>query len=85
MLNFVKFLNDNTPNLTAAKRKDMLDDLAESFQYKTMVEVDGTSVPNPQSKADFVNERLTYYIKTRVKNARIERSQRAIAVEELDI
>jgi hypothetical protein len=85
MLNFVKFINDNTPNLTAAKRKDMLDDLAESFRYKTMVEVDGASIPNPQSKADFVNERLTNYIKTRVKNARIERSERAITVEELDI
>ena len=87
MLDFVKFISENTPKLNNAKRKALLEDLAESFQYKTEVEDPSTGaiIPNPQNRTDFVNEKLTNYIKLRVKGARAERAQKAISIEELEI
>lgn len=85
-LDFVKFISDNT-TLTIAKQKDMLNDLAESFQYKDEV-IDnetGRTIPNPQSKKDFVNEKINYWIKVRVRGVRQERAQRAAVIEELEL
>jgi hypothetical protein len=87
MLNFVQFINDNTSNLTVAKRKELLQDLAESFQYKTEIEDPSTGllIPNPQNMSEFVNEKLTNYIKVRINNVRLERSIKSITIENINI
>jgi len=87
MIDFVKYISENTPKLTAAKKKAMLEDLAESLQYpETAYDHEkGAQIPNPQSKADYVNEKITYWIKIRVMGTRRERAAKAQIIEELDI
>lgn len=67
MLNFVQFINQNSPQLTNAQKTKMLDDMCLHFAYQETL-LDG--VPNPQSKADFVNQLITNFIKSSVQRQR---------------
>jgi hypothetical protein len=80
MINFVQFINQNTPQLTAAQKTAMLDDMCLHFAYQEVL-LDG--IPNPQSKADFVNALITNFIKSSVQRQR--QMALAASAEVLDI
>lgn len=85
-LNFVQFINQNTPQLTTQQKVDMLDDFVYQNNYTdTVDDGQGGTIPNPVSKSDFMNQLVTDFIKATVQARRVYIAQQAITTEELDL
>jgi hypothetical protein len=82
-LDFIGFINANI-GLTNAKKLALLNDFCEQNNYQTMiVDPDGNSIPNPQTKQEFANEKLNNFLRESVNQIRKKRSQDAATYETL--
>lgn len=85
-LNFTQFISTNATWLTAQQKADLLDDFCLHHGYQaTLINELGEVVTNPQSKASFLNEILTLFIKTSVQNGRRQKAIATITVEVIDL
>ena len=73
-LDFITFIA-NTEKFTTEKKDKWIDVLAESFQYRDKIEdqASGIMIENPQSKLDFVNEKIINWLYARRDNVCEER------------
>jgi len=76
MINFISYINQNTPQLTAQQKQKMLDDFVEFHGYSGLL-------PPLPTKADYANMIITNFLKNAVERTRIKQIQTEIEV--LDI
>ena len=91
MLNFMKFINENTAFSQEEKIK-LLDDFCYSLGYMEMInneDIDLPHIQNPESKVDFANRMISNYIKYNVEKYRRKEAEKIAALnliwENLDL
>jgi hypothetical protein len=88
LLDFIQFINDNA-NLTAAKKTALLDDFCEQYGYQETIEnpqdPDGDPIPNPVSKKDFANQKITDYLVQSINAIRKKTAEEAVDFTELTL
>lgn len=88
MLNFVGFINENWAADPAVKQA-MLVDFCNQYNYQEFVEdpddPTGDPIPNPVSRVQFANEKITLFIVQTVNQARLKAGREAVVIEELEL
>ena len=75
-LDFIKFINDNSPNMTTQQKTAMLSDFCENFGAKDLTVAD---------QKTFANERIQSFVKQCVHETRKVRYEKLANIEEVII
>lgn len=78
MLDFVGFINDNW-EATPIKKLALLDSFVAQYGYQETIQ----GIPNPVSKRDFTNARITDFIRDSVNAFRRGEAEAAAEFDEL--
>lgn len=82
-LNFMKFISDNV-DLAAEKKVALLEDFCAQYGWtEFLIDNDGNEVPNPVSRTDFANQKVTQFFIQSINAARRKRAEEAVTIEEL--
>jgi hypothetical protein len=86
MLDFVGFINDNW-NATTEKKLLMLHDFCAQYGYEEYIldPETGGEIPNPESRVEFANRRITQYIVETVTAYRKIEAEKLAIYEELEL
>lgn len=83
MLDFIGFINDNV-DLAVDKKLALLNDFCAQYAYEEFIfDDEHKEVPNPETKRQFANRKISRYIIESVHAARRKTAVETIELEEL--